>query len=156
MKIELGFLKKRFTIAVILIIVLGGLGIYYAINLPAHTPYPTTPTIILDYPLGQTVSISGTVFSLDLDGFTAEETYRGHVVYYHVVSNLSVHQGDHVSFLGVLGPNYHVTLTQSIVVEEESFEFMILRSFVVVPLLILLFLVYWRFDREKMAFVRRK
>jgi hypothetical protein len=156
MKFVLNSAKKRLTIGLILIILLGGLGIYYMDNHPKNTQYSTTPTIISHYPLGQTVSITGTVSGLEPGGFVVNETYKGRMVYYHVISNFTVHPGDRISFLGVLGADYHVNLTQSIVVEGESFDFLILRSFVVVPFLIILFLVYWRFDREKLAFIRRK
>jgi hypothetical protein len=132
MKFELNSAKKRLIIALILIILLGVLGVYYMDNHPKNTQYPTTPTIISDYPLGQTVSISGTVLSLEPDGFIVNDTYKGHMVY------------------------YHVTLISFIVVEGDSFDYLILRSFVVVPFLIILFLVYWRFDREKLTFIRRK
>jgi hypothetical protein len=153
---KLDSLKKRLVVVVVLIILLFSLSFYFTNNMMNHVPYHTTADVVSNYPLGEEVTISGTVFSYEENGFLVGETYNGQMVYYHIVSNLSVVPGDYISFKGILGRNYTVTVIKSEVVSPQSYEFEIWRSLVVVPFLVIIFFIYWRFDLKKLAFVRRK
>jgi hypothetical protein len=154
MKLKLDSIKNRLSLIIVLMVAICCLSIYYADNVMYHGQYSPIITA-LNYPQGQVVSISGTVFSQEKTGFLVGENYQGNMRYYHVISNITAYPGDYISFNGVLGPNYSVTIEKSEVVPPWSYEFELLRSIVVVPFLFVLFILYWRFDFEKLAFVRR-
>ena len=149
-------LFKRLALFVVLMVLLCFLSFYFANNPLNHGQYPTTADVVSNYPQGQVVSISGTVFSLEKSGFEVGETYNGKMVYYHVISNLTVFPGDYISFNGILGQEYNVTVIKSEIVSPQSYEFELLRSLFVVPFLIIIFFIYWRFDLKKLVFLRRK
>lgn len=156
MKININKFLLRFTIIILLLVTLVGLSIYYVENYQKNLQYPTTADVVSNYPLGQTVSISGTVFTVERNGFLVGENYNGEMVYYHVISNITVNPGDHITLIGVLGPDHVVDLKKSVVVSYQSYDFVLLRSFLVVPFLVVLFFIYWKFDVKILSFVRRK
>lgn len=156
MKLKLDSIKKRLAVFLVLLVLLSCLSLYFANNIMYHGQYPVIGDISSNYPQGQIVSITGTVFSYEKNGFLVGENYNGKMIYYHVISNLTVQPGDYISFNGILGPDYNVTIIKSEIVSPQSYEFEILRSAVVVPFLIILFFLYWRFDLKKLAFIRRK
>lgn len=155
MKLNLDSIKKLILL-VVLIVLICSLSIYYADNVNYHGLYPSTIDVISHYPQGQVVSISGTVFSYEKNGFLVGENYQGKVVYYNVISNITVYPGDYISFNGILGPDYNVTIVRSEVVSPWSYTFELLRSFSVVPFLLIFFVLYWRFDLDRLVFIRRK
>lgn len=148
--------KKRLATAVILIILLTGLCLYYQENYQKHTNYPDTTMILAHYPLGEYVSVSGDVTSVYTGGFNLKDTGFNQKVIYTVESSTSVSVGDNVGVMGVLEPSYHVKEYKIIVIPKWSYQFMLIRSFLAVLFLAWLFNRYWYFNPKKMEFRRRK
>lgn len=155
MKLKIDSIRKRVSLLVVLMVLICGLSIYYDGNMKFHGQYPSVD-ITSNYPQGQVVSISGTVFSYEKNGFLVGQSNQGKMIFYHVISNITVYPGDYISFNGVLGQDYSVTIKKFEVVSPWSYEFELLRSIVVIPFLFILFILYWRFDLDDLAFIRRK
>lgn len=149
-------LKSRAFIFTILMIVLVFLCLYYNSNYQSHLEYPDSSLILKDYPLGGTVSVSGVVTNSYNDGFLLSDNYHGTAVNYHVLSNQKLEIGDEAEVLGTLIPNYTIKSSKILVITKFDYEFMLLRSFLVVIIFILLFRRYWRFNISKMEFRRVK
>ena len=137
-------------------IVLMFLCLYYNSNYQSHLEYPDSSLILKDYPLGGTVSVSGVVTNSYNDGFLLSDNYHGTAVNYHVLSNQELEIGDEAEVLGTLIPNYTIKSSKILVITKFDYEFMLLRSFLVVIIFILLFRRYWRFNISKMKFRRVK
>lgn len=137
-------------------IVLVFLCLYYNSNYQSHLEYPDSSLILKDYPLGGTVSVSGVVTNSYNDGFLLSDNYHGTAVNYHVLSNQKLEIGDEAEVLGTLIPNYTIKSSKILVITKFDYEFMLLRSFLVVIIFILLFRRYWRFNISKMEFRRVK
>jgi hypothetical protein len=149
-------LKSRAFIFTILMIVLMFLCLYYNSNYQSHLEYPDSSLILKDYPLGGTVSVSGVVTNSYNDGFLLSDNYHGTAVNYHVLSNQKLEVGDEAEVLGTLIPNYTIKSSKILVITKFDYEFMLLRSFLVVIIFILLFRRYWRFNISRMEFRRVK
>ena len=156
MKLKIDTIKKRLALFVFLLFLICSLSIYYADNMMYHGHYSSIRNLTSNYPQGQVISVSGTVFSYENDGFLVGENYQGKLLYYHVISNVTVYPGDYISFNGVLGHDNSITIEKHEVVSPWSYEFELLRSIVVVPFLFILFIFYWRFDHDGLGFIRRK
>lgn len=130
--------------------------LYYNSNYQSHLEYPDSSMILKDYPLGETVSVSGAVTNSYSDGFLLSDNYHGTAVNYHVLSSQKLEVGDEAEVLGTLIPDYTIKSSKILVITKFDYDFMLLRSFVVVILLILLFRRYWRFDVSRMEFQRVK
>ncbi|SCG85841.1 hypothetical protein [Methanobacterium congolense] len=137
-------------------IVLMFLCLYYNSNYQSHLEYPDSSLILKDYPLGGTVSVSGVVTNSYNDGFLLSDNYHGTAVNYHVLSNQKLEVGDEAEVLGTLIPNYTIKSSKILVITKFDYEFMLLRSFLVVIIFILLFRRYWRFNISRMEFRRVK
>jgi hypothetical protein len=130
--------------------------LYYNSNYQSHLEYPDSSLILKDYPLGGTVSVSGVVTNSYNDGFLLSDNYHGTAVNYHVLSNQKLEVGDEAEVLGTLIPNYTIKSSKILVITKFDYEFMLLRSFLVVIIFILLFRRYWRFNISRMEFRRVK
>lgn len=128
--------------------------LYYNTNYQAHLEHPDSSMILKDYPLGETVSVSGRVTMIYGDGFLLSDNYHGTAVNYHVVSNHEVKVGDEGEVLGTLMPNYTVKASKILLITDFDYKFMLLRSFLVIIIFILLFRRYWRFNISRMEFRR--
>ena len=137
-------------------IVLMFLCLYYNSNYQSHLEYPDSSLILKDYPLGGTVSVSGVVTNSYNDGFLLSDNYHGTAVNYHVLSNQKLEVGDEAEVLGTLIPNYTIKSSKILVITKFDYEFMLLRSFLIVIIFILLFRRYWRFNISRMEFRRVK
>ena len=137
-------------------IVLMFLCLYYNSNYQSHLEYPDSSLILKDYPLGGTVSVSGVVTNSYKDGFLLSDNYHGTAVNYHVLSKQKLEVGDEAEVLGTLIPNYTIKASKILVITKFDYEFMLLRSFLVVIIFILLFRRYWRFNISRMEFRRVK
>ena len=146
--------KKRIFIFTVLAAILVLLCLYYNTNYQSHLEYPDSSMILKDYPLGETVSVSGEVTNRYGDGFRLSDNYHGVAVNYHVVSDQKLEVGDEAEVLGTLMPNYTVKSSKILVITKFDYKFMLLRSFLIIIVFILLFRRYWRFNISRMEFRR--
>ena len=69
-------------------------------------------------------------------------------------SNVDVGVGDKVEVLGTLGPDYQISAEKMIVSKRWKHEFVYIRSFIALILLIFVFMRNWKFNIKRMEFVR--
>jgi len=67
--------RKFIFVGLLLALVL--LSIYYVSNYQQHLEHPNTGVILKNYPLGETVAVSGVVTAVHNDGFTLLDNYHG-------------------------------------------------------------------------------
>lgn len=148
--------KDRRVIFFGLLIVLIALSLYFASNYQKHLENPNTSIIINNYPLGETVSVSGVVGDVHDGNFKLQDTYHGMIVNYTIISGQQVSKGDQVEVLGILQPSYQVNATKILIISSFDYSFMLLRSGLVALIFLFFFFHYWEFDLEKLEFRRRR
>ncbi len=147
---------KRVIIILILILILSGLCIYYYDNINQKQAYPSTGAVVNYYPLGEMVSVSGTVSETFQGGYYVDDYYMNQVVTFKVYTDQKVEIGDKTQVLAVLGPDYQLKPTKIIIIEKWSYQFLLVRSFIAFLFLLFIFNRYWRFDFKKYEFNRRR
>ena len=148
--------RNRIFLMIVLVILLVALCAYYFENFQQHQEYPSMASILINYPEGQLVSVSGTVTGTFEEGFYLEDSYQDKTVKFKIISPTSISVGDKASALGVLGPDYQVTSVKLLVTPRWSYQFLLLRSFLAFFFLVFIFNRYWKFDRKGWSFIRRK
>jgi hypothetical protein len=148
--------RQRFITILVLFLVLIGLCIYYYDNFQNYQEHPGTGAVLKSYPTGEMVAVSGTVTQTFPGGFYMVETYEGLLVTYKIITTHAVHPGDKAQVLGVLGPDYTITVHEIKVTEKWSYQFLLLRSFIVLLFLLFIFHRYWRFNWKEKVFMRRR
>ena len=146
---------KRITAVSTLIIILLSLCIYYHDYHESNLKYPSTAAIESNYPEGSQVYISGTVVKPKGNGFYLQDKDNLSIVY-NVISGKHVKPDDNVQLLGILGPDYTIKNTKTIVETSEGYGFIIFRSALALIIFILIFLWYWKFDFKTFELVRRR
>jgi hypothetical protein len=154
--LDLDNTKNRILIALILGLILVGLSYIYSQENEKYLPNPSYKVILNNYPLNSMVEVGGDVKKISSDGFTLDENYKGTLMSFKILSNVSVGVGDKVNILGILGPNNTIYHIDKIVVSELwKYYFILIRSFLAMIFLIILFFNYWTFDKSKFLFRRR-
>lgn len=146
----------RIITLIILFLILTGLCIYYYDNFRDYQEHPGIATIVVSYPEGELVAVSGVVTETFPGGFYLEEEYEGKKVTFKILSELEVAPGDKSQVLGILGPGYQITAQEMKLTEKWSYEFLLLRSFIAFLFLAFIFHYYWRFSFKDKEFVRRR
>ncbi|MEN4018384.1 MAG: hypothetical protein PQ975_00655 [Methanobacterium sp.] len=111
--------KSIFTLFIIYII-LTILCINYNTNYESHLKYPSTSTILAEYPEGSTVYVSEEVTSLNNDGFELQDDYNGKKVRYKIETSKKASIGDIAQVIGILGPSFNVKSTEIIVMKKGA------------------------------------
>lgn len=149
-------IKKRITAASFLLIVLFALFIYYNDNYETEAAYPSSKTVLSDYPAGAMISVNGDVISVYNGGFYLKDDYQGEIIVYNVSSSTSVVVSDKASVLGKLGPYYRIESSKVLVHKKWKEDFILYRSALGGLFLALIFFIYWRFDFKTMEFIKRR
>ena len=147
---------NRVIIFLVLFLILVGLCIYYYDNYMTYQDHPGTGAILLSYPEGQMVAVSGTVTSISPGSFYIKEEYQDKTVTYQIISSENVSAGDKVQVLGLLGQDYQITASQMKITTKWDNYLLLLRSFLAFFFLLFIFHRYWRFNWKQREFVRRK
>lgn len=148
--------KNRIFLLIFLILILTGLCIYHVENFRQHQDYPSIADVLSSYPEGQMVSLSGAVTEIFPGGFKMVESYQHTLVEFTVYSPEKVSLKDEVFVLGVLMPNNQIISQKMLITTEGNFSFVLVRSFLALLVLFLIFNHYWKFNRKEWIFVRRK
>ena len=148
--------KDRRFIFFGLLIVLIILSVYFASNYQKHLENPNTSIIVKNYPLGETVAVSGVVSDVHDGDFNLSDEYHGMDINYTITSGEHVSKGDQVEVLGILQPSYRVNATKILVITSFEYSFMLLRSALVAVIFLFFFFRYWEFDLKKLEFRRRR
>lgn len=146
----------RTLIFIGLILALILLSSYYELNYQKHLEHPDTGIIIKDYPVGETVAVSGNVRNVYNDSFILSDTYHQTEVNYTIYSPQKVSTGDSVEVLGVLDNSYRISASKILIISAFDYQFMIVRSAIILLVFIYFFRRYWYFDFGKMEFRRLK
>lgn len=149
-------LTSRKLIFIVLVLVLIFLSGFYVLNYQQHLENPNTGVILKNYPIGETVAVSGIVTDVQTDGFTLSDNFQGTKVSYTIFSSVKVSNGDQVEVLGVLGNSYQITASKILVVSSFDYNFLLVRSAIAFLIFLYFFRLYWRFDFNKMEFRRVK
>jgi len=151
-------LKSRAIIALSLLLILFLLCAYHQTNHEYHREYPSLKDIVANYEkyIGETASISGEVVGVHSATFQLLEREDGENTIFVVLpnSNVDVDIGDKVEVLGTLGPDYQISAEKMIVSKRWKHEFVYVRSFIALILLIFVFMRNWKFNIKRMEFVR--
>ncbi len=139
-----------------LLVILILMSVYFASNYQKHLENPNTSIILKNYPLGETVAVSGTVAEVHDGGFTLSDMYHGFEVNYTIISGEKISPGDQAEVLGILGPSNSVNATKILVITSFDYSFMLFRSAIVAILFVIFFLYYWSFDIGNFEFRRRR
>ncbi|MDI6725249.1 MAG: hypothetical protein QMD61_11455 [Methanobacterium sp.] len=153
---DLKSISNRLIAASFLILVLFALFIYYSENYETQAQYPSTRTVLSDYPEGKMISVDGDVIAVYEGGFYLEDDYKGESVTYNVSSSSKVEMYDKVSVLGKLGPSYTVKVSKILVHKKWKEDFILYRSGIGGLFLAVIFFIYWKFDFKNLEFIRRK
>lgn len=148
--------NKRILSLLILILILSGLCLYYYDNFRDHEEYPSVGTILLNYPEGKMVSVSGTVTGTFQEGFYLEDSYQDKQVKFTIISDTQVSPGDKLAVVGILDRDYRVTSSRILATPQWSYLLLLIRSFLAFFFLIYIFNRYWKFDLKNREFIRRK
>jgi hypothetical protein len=143
---------KRIFLGLFLVLILFSLCVYYSHHYESNQEYPSTSAILLYYPEGSLVSVSGTALRLNEDGFDLLDN-NGRTEY-KIRSSKHVNPGDNVQLIGILGPSYTIKSTKIIVETGWSYEFVLYRSALALIFLFFIFLRYWKFDFKTFEFIR--
>lgn len=148
--------KNKIVIASFLLVILLGLCFYYNANFEANAKYPSTKSILFNYPEGETVFISGE-FAGNYDrGFYLKDDYHGKTVIYKINYPYNITNGDLISIIGKLGPSFTIDPQKIVINKQWKEDFLLIRSALIGVILLFLFGRYWKFDFKKMEFIRRK
>lgn len=153
-------LKSRAIIAISLLVILFLLCAYYQTNSEYHREYPSVKMIISDYSkyIGETASISGEVVGVHSTTFQLLEKYDDKNTIFTVLPNsyVDVDIGDKVEVFGTLNPDYQISAEKIIVSKKWKYEFVFIRSYIALILLIFVFMRSWEFDFKHVKFHRRE
>ncbi|HML06467.1 MAG TPA: hypothetical protein VK426_11885 [Methanobacterium sp.] len=148
--------KNRIIITIFLLAALLGLFFYYNINFETNSKYPSTKSILSNYPEGETVYVSGIFHGYYNGGFYIIDPSYGNKVTYKINSSYTAENGDTVSIIGTLGPSFTIT-PQKIVINKGWKEyFLLIRSGIIAIILFFVFWRYWKFDFKNMEFIERR
>lgn len=141
----------------ILLIILTVLCLYHSSEYKNHLEYPSIETILSsEYPLNQMVYIKGSIIEINSDGYYILDIYNGQQVTFKVSGKSPAGLNDEVSILGVLGPSNQILSVKKIrTINYWKYKFLLLRSFLAMIFLLILFLHYWQLDFKKLTFKRR-
>ncbi len=137
-----------------LILILLILCLYYNHYHESTLEYPSTDSILSNYPEGSIISVSGTALRLNNNGFDLLD--KNCKTEYKIITSEHVNPGDNIQLIGVLGPSYTIKSTKMIVETAWSYEFVIQRSALALIFLVFIFFRYWKFDFKTFEFMRRK
>jgi hypothetical protein len=153
--------KSRAIIAIPLLLVLFLLCAYHQANHEYHREYPSVKMIVANYEnyIGETASISGEVVGVHSTTFQLLKKYdKGSKTTIFTIlpdSDVDVDIGDKVEVLGSLCKDYQIYAEKIIISKRWKYEFVYIRSFIALILLVLIFMRNWKFDIKRMEFVRR-
>lgn len=129
---------------------------YYAFNYEENWQYPSYGTILTSNPVGEVVFVDGSVDNIYPESYNLITSYRGQIVNIRVLGSSPARLGDQVNVVGVLGPSNQIVKVQKIsVLSKWKAEFLLLRSFFAIILMLIIFLYFWRFDSKNFEFRRR-
>jgi hypothetical protein len=150
-------ISSRIFIIIILLISLFALSSYYSFEHEKNLEYPSYETILSsDYPINKVVYVEGSVIKINSDGYYIIHNYNNHEIIFNVLGQSPAGLGDHVSILGVLGPSYQILSVKEIrVIFDWKYKFLLLRSFLALTFLLIIFLHYWKFKLKKLTFEGR-
>jgi hypothetical protein len=146
---------KRIAAGSILTLILLSLCIYYNCYHESNSKYPSTAAIESYYPEGSLVFVSGTATKHNKNGFDLLDKDNPDIEY-QVISGKYVEPDDNVQLLGILGPNYTIKSTKTVVETDEGYEFIILRSALALIVFIFIFFWYWKFNFRTLELIRRR
>lgn len=147
----------RIFIISILLIGLIILCLYYSFEYEKNREYPSYETIFSsDYPLNQTVYVEGSITEISRDGYYITDNYEGHDIIFKVSGQSPAGLDDQVSIIGVLGPSYQILSVKEIrIISDWKYRFLLLRSFLAIIFLLVIFLYYWKLNLKELTFERR-
>lgn len=147
----------RICIISILLISLTALCLYYSSEYTKHLEYPSYETILSsNYPLNQMVYIKGSIIEIDSDGYYIFDTYNSQHVIFKILGPSPGGLRDEVSILGILGPSNQILSVKKIrIIYYWKYKFLLLRSFLALIFLLIIFLHYWQLNYKKLTFMRR-
>lgn len=146
---------KRTAAVSALILILLSLCIYYYNYHEFNSKYPSTAAIESNYPEGALVFVSGTALKQNNKGFYLRDGDNWSIIY-KVVSGKHVEPDDNVQLLGILGPDYTIKSTRTVVETKWGYDFIIFRSGLALIVLIFIFFRYWKFDFKTFQILRLK
>ncbi len=151
-----GSCSNRIILICLLVPILVFISYYYAQEVNQNREYPSYNAILDNYPVGEVVSIQGSVVNVDSEGYLITENYHNQRVEIHVSEPLPGELGDHVSLLGVLEPSYEVGDIKKIhVMSCWKTDISLRGSLAAIIFLTILFFYYWKFDFKRFIFRRR-
>jgi len=134
---------RRAIIALSLLFILFLLCAYHQANYEYHREYPPVKMIVANYEkyIGETTSISGEVVGVHSTTFRLLERYDSKTITFTVLpgSNVDVDIGDKVEVLGTLNQDYQISAEEIIVSKKWKHEFVYIRSFIALILLLFVF-----------------
>lgn len=154
--------KNRAIIAISLILILFLLCAYHQANYEYHREYPSVKNIVFDYSkyIDETASISGEVVGVYSTTFQLIDKCNDKNIIFTVLpdSNVDVDidMGDKVEVLGTLNQDYQISAEKIIVTKKWKLEFVFIRSFIAIILLIFVFMMNWKFDFKRIGFIWRE
>lgn len=148
--------KNKIIIVSFLLVILLGLCFYYNANFEANAKYPSAKSILLNYPEGEIVFISGDFAGNYDSGFYLKNDFHGKTVIYKINYPYNVTDGDIISIIGKLGPSFTIDPQKIVVNKQWKEDFLLIRSALIGVILLFLFRRYWKFDLKKMEFRLRK
>ena len=147
---------KRILIGLLFSTLLVILSIYYISAYRDHLEYPSYETILFHYPYGELVSVYGSVTKIYPGGYLIQDNYHGQQVVIKVNYPYPPNLGDNVAILGILGPDNQIISVKRIVVNQwQKYDFLLLRSFLILIFLLYFFNRYWYFNLKDFEFRRR-
>ena len=146
---------KRTAAVSALILILLSLCIYYYNYHESNSKYPSTAAIESNYPEGSLVFVSGTAIKQNNNGFYLRDG-ENWIIIYNVISGKHVQPDDHVQLLGILGPDYTIKSTKTVVATKWGYHFILLRSALALIVFIFIFFRYWKFDFKTFEIIRRQ
>lgn len=146
----------KFLVLCLLIFILLSISSYYASNYEKKWEYPSYGTILSTNPVGDLVFVDGSVDKISPQSYNLITSYRGQIVNINVSGPSPANLGDQVSIVGILGPSYQIIKIEKIsVLSKWKIQFLLLRSFFAIIIMIIIFLYFWRFDFKVFEFRRR-
>lgn len=149
-------MKYRLALIIPLLLVLYLLFIFYSDNYEVNAPNPSIKTIVSNYPQGEMVSVNGDVISVYKGGFYLKDSYKGQTIIFKVKSSSDVVVTDKVSVLGKLGPSYSIDAAKVLIHKKWKEDFLLVRSAFAGLFMVIIFLIYWKFDFRNFEFKRRR
>lgn len=147
---------NKFLVSCLLIFILVLICSYYASNYENKGEYPSYGTILSSNPVGEVVFVDGSIDNIYNNSYNLITSYRGQIVNINVSGPSPANLGDQVSIIGILGPSKQIIKVEKIsVLTKWKTQFLLLRSFIAVILMMIIFSYFWRFDSKNFDFRRR-